>query len=86
MGKKHGPATEHEMKSIGFVNEPFSLQNHQIFKCKRQTEMSKFKALPQRQALDLTSLRLGSKAFNKKSNKSKMYVVQEEQKREEEQG
>lgn len=73
---KHlGPSTQHGMKSIGFSKKPFSLQNHQIFQC--VPEKSKFKGLGN-QALDLTSLRLGSKAFNKKRHTNTVYVLPEQ--------
>ena len=80
-GKQLKPSTEHEVKSIGFVSEPFSLQNHQVFHCPKPHEMSKFAPLPAKQGLDLTSLRLGAKAFSKKSQMNTVYILPEQEKR-----
>ena len=74
--KNFGPSTEHEMKSIGFISEPFSLQNHQVFQCKGPSNI-KYKGTAPTQGLDLTSLRLGSKAFNKKGQMNTVYVLPE---------
>jgi hypothetical protein len=66
-----GPSTVHEKKSIGFVSDLFSLQNNQVFQCNKKRKLSNFKILSKRQTIDLTTLPLGSKAFNKKLKKNK---------------
>lgn len=80
-GNQLKPSTEHEVKSIGFVSEPFSLQNHQVFQCQKPLEMSKFAPMQANQALDLTSLRLGNKAFSKKAQMNTVYILPEQDRR-----
>lgn len=80
--KPNAPSTEHEKKSIGFVSEPFSLQNHQIFQYKQSKDKAlKYNALIAKQGLDLTSLRLGSKAFSKKKQTNTLYIVSNNKKK-----